>query len=194
MDIQTITMPKQEALEAFRAYRAAVRTRHSQEDAAIMRGYKVLAKGLSVLDLYAAIKRGGVNHLHRPRFAVMRADATRIRMTRQTNGAVSFIRAGHLQSWSRWHRVTIPAGILPPVPGGWEERAAVEADAIVPLVPPRLRPAAALSNYHVLWEAEWENIPPRDPVLLRHLAGALYAVVATWDLTPLERAVLEGRR
>ena len=44
----------------------------------------------------------------------------------------------------------------------------------------------------ILWEAEWETVP-RDPLLLRHLAGGLYAVMASWDLTPLERAVLKGR-
>lgn len=68
--------------------------------------------------------------------------------------------------------------------------------AIVPTIPPRLRPPHNLSGYHILWEAEWgqeDVLPPGDPALLRHLGGDLYAVLAVWDLTPLERSVLAGR-
>ena len=45
---------------------------------------------------------------------------------------------------------------------------------------------------HLLWEPRWERRPrpPGDPALLKHLAGPLYAVLATWDLTPVEQAVL----
>ena len=32
-----------------------------------------------------------------------------------------------------------------------------------------------------------------DPILLRHIAGHMYAVLAQWDLTPLERSVIEKR-
>lgn len=32
-----------------------------------------------------------------------------------------------------------------------------------------------------------------DPALLKHIGGDLYAVLATWDLTELERSVLGGR-
>ena len=67
----------------------------------------------------------------------------------------------------------------------------VECRARVPMIPPRLRADRALANYHILWEAEWIN-PPRDPLLLRHLGKFFYAVLATWDLTPLEQAVLAG--
>lgn len=35
--------------------------------------------------------------------------------------------------------------------------------------------------------------PPGDPALLKHVGGDIYAVVATWDLSPLERLVLSGR-
>jgi hypothetical protein len=36
--------------------------------------------------------------------------------------------------------------------------------------------------------------PDRDPYLLRHLHGDAYAVLAEWDLTPLEQLVMTGRR
>lgn len=42
-------------------------------------------------------------------------------------------------------------------------------------------------------EAQWRPVPPVDPFLLKHLGGTLYVVLAQWDLTPLEQAVLAGR-
>lgn len=67
--------------------------------------------------------------------------------------------------------------------------------AIVPNIPPRLRPKRGLHLYTILWEAEWaiDPVPPVDPALLRHLRGDLYVLCGTWDLTDLERAVLAGR-
>jgi hypothetical protein len=73
--------------------------------------------------------------------------------------------------------------------------------SMVPVVPPKHRPSGAgdLSGYLVLWEVEsweWSQVPPPpgDPALLRHVGGDIYAVLATWDLTELERLVLSGRR
>jgi hypothetical protein len=76
------------------------------------------------------------------------------------------------------------------------ERAAVSGmrlKAMAPTIPPALRPPHHLRNYHLLWEAEWtvgSMIPPGDPALLKHLGGDMFAVLAVWDLSPLERAAL----
>ena len=47
-----------------------------------------------------------------------------------------------------------------------------------------------------LFEAEWSIGPvaPDDPALLRPLGGNLASVICTWDLSPLEKAVLESVR
>jgi len=47
-----------------------------------------------------------------------------------------------------------------------------------------------LDRFHILWEADWHLDPPQDPALLRRLMGDLWVVLAVWDLTSLERAVL----
>ena len=36
-------------------------------------------------------------------------------------------------------------------------------------IPPHLMPVGKLSRYHILWEAEWKRIPPKDPILLQHI-------------------------
>lgn len=189
MNVQTITMSKKDALEAFRAYRKAVRERHSAEDVALMRGYKALAKGRQVLDVHDTFQRAGVDARGRPRLAISRADLGRVEMYYYRDGSARFSRRRgyHWQKGETFYRVLLPAGTLP------ANRASGDASAVVPIIPPRFRPVHALRGYHVLWEAEWEDVP-RDPMLLKHLSGALYAVLAAWDLTELERAVLRGRR
>ncbi len=64
----------------------------------------------------------------------------------------------------------------------------------MPIVPINLRPKRGLANYHILWEAEWHNVVPVDPLLLRRLGkGDLWLVVAAWDLTEVEQAALTAR-
>jgi hypothetical protein len=68
--------------------------------------------------------------------------------------------------------------------------------AMVPHVPPALRPIHSLDGYATLFEVEeWAPDPtaPADPALLKHIGGDLYAVLAVWDLSELERSVLNGR-
>lgn len=65
--------------------------------------------------------------------------------------------------------------------------------AVVPTVPVHLRPAGDLSEYFILFEAEWDKHAPPDPLLLKHVGGQMYSVLAQWDLTDVEKAVLEGR-
>jgi hypothetical protein len=76
----------------------------------------------------------------------------------------------------------------------------VEGFALVPMIPADVRPAEGREkDWFVLWEVErWSNepllaAPDRDPFLLRHVGGDLYAVLAEWNLTDLERAVMAGR-
>jgi hypothetical protein len=64
--------------------------------------------------------------------------------------------------------------------------------ALVPSIPARLRPEN-LKKYWIMWEAEWDVSPPKDPILLSRLGQYTFSVVAQWDLTPVERSVLFGR-
>ena len=98
--------------------------------------------------------------------------------------------------WAESFLVAVDMGrLMSPMPTGY---------AIMPLVPPAgLRLAGGFSGLHehfTLFEVEaWADSPiraqpDRDPYLLRHVAGDLYAVIYEWDLSDLERAVMAGRR
>lgn len=207
MELATIDMPVEDAQRLFEEYRDAVRERHDEEDAQIMRGYKTLAKGQQVINLPQTLRAGGVDLLvirkrwaqgtvgvTVPRLAVARANRTTVWTYGIGNSG-----ACRMQT-KRDPHVNNRVDVLRFVEGtfdagdddGWGPP---RIRAVVPNVPPRLRPRVGLGNFHVLFEAEWglDPEPPVDPALLRHIGGDLYAVIATWDLTELERAVLAGR-
>lgn len=204
MNLTTITEPKEAAQAAFREYRAAFMAERNRIDGELMRGYKALMQGKQLIRLTETIRAGGVDDLGRPRLAIARADEVVIRFSRQRDGSVEFGRdAG--QFWGV--RVTaadrlfrLPAETLPATREGdglpWDR--GERWVATLPIIPPRFRPPYKPENYHLLWEAEWHRPArtraARDPALLKHIGGDLYAVLAVWDLTDLERAVLEMRQ
>lgn len=199
MELATIEMSKAEAREKFLEYKRGIKDRQDAETKQIMDGYKALANGHQVIDIVATIKAGGATeHAARrgaallPNLAVMRADQRWCHVSTDTDGKVVFYNRGDSPKGNeRRNVVRLPAGTIPvntqyiSMWSGWR--------SMVPPVPPGLMPKFGLGNYHVLYEAEWENIAPKDPALLKHIGGDLFVVLAVWDLTELERTVLAGR-
>lgn len=209
MKLDTITMDPAEAKAKAREYREAFRRSRRAEDEAIWRGLKALGRGHSLVDINKAVLGGGEFDNGFPRIAVCQADALWCYLSRTPGGDVCFVpnrpdapdmplspQASRSTTYIRgqlserhWGDSATP---------WWRDRC---YRTQVPLVPPPLRPASAqtLRSYHILWEVEeWaKHTPPRppgDPALLRHVTGSLYAVLAVWDLSDLERAVLGARR
>jgi hypothetical protein len=193
MDLSTITIDPNEARKAVVAYRRALQMDRSdrarQEDEAILRGYREIARGHPIISLRDVIHAGGEYANRLPKLALSRADEPRISVSREANGSLRFGR--RLRESRPRGQVKLPLGTLSRYTGAeaWR-RFPVEGNAIVPIIPPELRPNGSLERYWVLFEAEWQTVAPRDPALLRDLGGGLYAVLATWNLTELERAVL----
>lgn len=190
MNLSTISENKYEARKKYAEYMKAVKERHTAEYAALKNAYRELSRGRQIIDLVATIRTGGVDQLHRPKLAVIRADAKLCWFYYDGNMPV-FSMDG-----SRWSargnekatkRMRLPTGLFGEPSGVNRNR---HSRAVVPSIPPGLMPAGSLERYHILWEAEWESLPV-DPVLLRHLGRNLYVVLAQWGLTPLERAVLQ---
>lgn len=199
MELPSLEMPVQEARKAFLEYRRAVRERHDDEDAQIMRCYRIMTRGYRIIDFREAILRGGFDPNGLPRLAMARADEKKIYLDRQQAGGCT-LRPNY--DGRGWHVVREAASrvwrfadgtLVSLSPEQHQQWKPITFEAIVPNIPPRFRPQHALSNYHIIFEAEWALAhppAPRDPALLKHMGGALYAVLATWSLTPVERAVL----
>lgn len=192
MNVATITMPKDEARERYEAYREALKdVEPTDEDRGVLIGYLALARGRSVLNLNDVIRSSPLDEKGLPKLAAARAHWRWCWVDMQGRGAGQFFQGGSPnRSRPPWHtRILFPTGTFRP-PGNFYH---TRQRALVPTIPPNLRPARALERYVILFEAEWQPVAPKDPLLLRHLTGDLYAVLAAWDLTELERAVLAGR-
>ena len=190
MELHRIKMDPAEARKAVREYRRSRRRWEGPEDEQIVRGYEALAKGRQLISLQAALRTAGLDEAGLPRVAVCRADA-RWCFTEgvQRDGSVIFRMDRVSPSRDETRRLKLPASTFPsPTQVTWETKR-----AMVPIIPAPLRPARSLSRYHILWDVEWRPMPPEDPALLEHVGGDLYTVVAVWNLTPLERAVLAQR-
>lgn len=191
MQVATIDEDRTAARKKYAEYLKAVKDRHSKEYEALKNAYRELSKGKQVIDIVATMQNAGVDHLHRPRLAIVRADAklcwfrwTRLNR-RWSNPNQPTFSASNAWTPPKNKSVIFPRGSFP----SESNQQGRVLRAVVPSIPPSLLPDGDLSKYHILWEAEWETIPV-DPMLLKHLGKNLYVVLATWDLTPLEQAVL----
>lgn len=145
-----------------------------------------------MIQLGQAITAGGFFSLGMPRIAVARSHAHRVRCRKQ-NTTLTF--------WSfRSGGKEVGQTLSVDLPRNLQYRNHEAGTTIVPLVPSEALETAGvrrnmLRHYVTLFEVDvWEPVPPTDPALLKHIAGDLYAVLAAWDLTPLERAVIAGTR
>lgn len=194
MNAPTLTMPQEEAKQRLEEYRASRHHAANAEYRRIAEAYAALAKGTPLLQLSEAFKLAPRDDKGRPRLAIARADAEEVRL-RQWAGAGRYEFGISHNTVYRRIRAHIHVA-LPPV------AADLVGFALVPIIPPAAKAAAKglkPKEVFVLWEVEaWASSssltrPDRDPFLLKRLDDDLYAVLAEWDLTEVERAILAGR-
>ena len=170
MNTEFISMNPTVARQAWQAYRAAIKLRHTKEDEILMRGYKHLAQDKKILDLFEVMKKAGVDSLDRPQLAIARASWEKCWLYKSA-GAVTFSKNRFTRSNVIHNRVDLPDAVLSHSGG-----AIYNLFARVPMIPPQFKPFGSLDNYHILWDAQWEQETPSDPILLRHLGRNIYAV------------------
>lgn len=196
MDLKPFTMSPDAARREFLAYKAAVANSGTAEDSAIMRGYKEIAAGKRVICLRDVMRAGGLKENGYPNLAIARADQARVFVEFAFDGSCKFYSPRVSRRWSRQDYasgtvINVSADAFPDFRRADGSKRRERKQTVVPIVPPQYRPQFSLKNYHVLFEVdEWLLAPPVDPALLKDLGGGLYAVLAVWDLSPLERAVL----
>lgn len=185
MEAEKIHIDRDEARRLYRQYRE-----HShfsgEVDREIMRTYQLIAQGKVVIKALESIKTAGLDAEGLPKLAIARATAKRCYLDLWCNGQARFSDVRHQRYVRDYH--DLPAGTFARRSQHLNNR-----EAIVPVIPIYLRPKQALHRYHILWEADWHQVP-RDPFLLRRIGkGDLWLVVAAWDLTDVERAALATR-
>lgn len=170
--------------------------------------YYHLALGKKLIDVGQAIREGGFDDDMRPRLAIARADRRQICFTWPWWDDRGAFNANLHESAGQQHETLIERvnfnrrhGVVKYHDNARTLRYQpdIKVYALVPLVPPIHRPKAPLAQFHILWEVErWAEQrigakPPVDPYLLQRIAGDIFEIVAEWDLTEVERLVMEGR-
>ena len=200
MEATHVTVERDEAERLYRKYKEH-QAYSSPIDWEIQRTYQLLAQGKVVIKAIESVVKSGVDEKGLPKLALGRATLKEVHLQRNVDGS------GLMTSTTGWRQpkrdtfnyradtFTFPTETFPMRTWGAGGREPVSwPRAQVPLIPIHLRPRRALQNYHILWEAEWQPIPPRDPYLLRRIGDAdLWLVVAHWDLTEVERGALATR-
>lgn len=193
MNVETATVKVDyfQATRAYTAYRQAIKeNRATKDDVQLARAYHALLRGKKVIDVGVALTTGGLDARNLPKLAVSRADWPLVWVSRSASTDWRYQFSSREYQWGRKPKGEVAVRL--PIPPQ-DTRA---ARAQVPLIPPQFRPKGSLSEYHILFEPNWEPQPPDpDPLLLKRLDndGLLFVVLAAWDLTPLEQAVLRAR-
>jgi len=190
MDLATITAKsRHEALDRHRLYARAAKRRSEAYLGELKRAYWHLARGRGIVDMRQAFAKAGLNAQGDPKLAISRADRDVVRFRKDDHGA------GVFENFLRTPALALPEGTFPGWPptekSGLILRRYVETK--VPIIPAEFLPEGKLSRYHLLWEVERWDAVPSDPALLLRLSRNLFAVMATWELTDLERAIVRGR-
>lgn len=196
MHTPLITEDAARARDQLAAYNRQLQRRDDPEYQAIAAGYAELAAGRPLLNLRECFATVPLDSRGRPRLAIARADRRTVTLflMHGRNRAFFDTRKNNLTSRTLMIEVEVPT---------LTEHRPWCSYALVPMIPAAVRAEIPRgtkdASCHILWEVEeWSDTPlgqqaDRDPYLLRHLGGDLYIVLAEWDLSMLERAVMARR-
>lgn len=212
MQVEELSLPQKQAEEEFNALKEAfkrnakLRKEEIRKDLFAVYGH--LRHGKKIIDIYESFKKAGVNEDGDPKLAICRADGKQCFCVKTEDGG-AILSIKRLDRWLRSPRKTYADVKLPAGTFQWTTKDLVlpvsthniknpVIRCLVPIIPAKIlikEVKASLRNYHILWEVEkWKPEPPKDPILLKQLTTNLFGVLATWNLTPLERAIIRGRR
>lgn len=182
MDVTTISVPREYALNKLEEYSHIQSEKRLQEDTELRRMWK-WAADYPLINVAQVLKEQGVRENGHPKLALAKADWETCHFSRWDNDYSSSARYH-----SKKYAIELPINTYSyPDVLGW-----FRLQISVPHIPPHLRPDDDLSHYHILFEVEKWTEYPADPFLLRQISGWVFAVIGEWDLTELERSILSG--
>ena len=193
-----------EAGETANRYQEQFEKTRDPRDRELAHVYRCLAQGKQLISVNKAMQVAGVRANGEPVLAIAAANAKWVWYVhdggwfKDPDGNGQHLKSGFVSDYSinpnerkrSLHRASrkdtwlFSREFFPVRPKEFQLRARV------PIVPVKLRPKIALSNFQILWEADWQKAPV-DPLLLRRVTSDMYEVIAEWDLTEVERLVLE---
>ncbi len=211
MEVEMLAMPQKKAQEEFEALRQLLKQDQRRRKDQIYRDFQAvyghLRYGKKIIDIYDSFKKAGLNEDGDPRLAICRADAKECYCQKHEDGSAIFSLDRNIDYWDPARKtlndVKLPSGTFQ-----WQKKDPSHSlhrwniknervKTIVPIIPAKIlvnEVKVLLKNFHIIWEVpEWKPVPPKDPILVKQLTPNLFGVLATWDLTELERAIIRGR-
>jgi hypothetical protein len=198
--VKEFDIPKEKAYKAWKEHVSLLKTKSDEGLKILKSAYYHASKGHKIIDIYQSMESAGLDKDGWPNLAICRADGEEACFQRRAKGAGLF----HHEALS-WrvgpnrNSVQLPQGTFMDMPRDeWPHERNNQRYAVVPTIPAEHHPTGQLERYYILWEVEkWHEssqipVPPIDPFLLKRLSRNLFAVLAEWDLTELERAVIKG--
>lgn len=187
MNVATLEMEPEVAREKLKAYRARKHKDAEQEYAAAITLLEAVQKGHQVINVGDAIAECPRDEKGRPMLAIARADRREVEFfSRSWQSSYTFNCAKVTETDSLTKTFIRPSLLK-----------AHRGYATVPMVPADVRPETGqLKDWYILFEVEqWHDMPivdpPIDPLLLEHIQGDFYRIIAEWDLTEIERAAMQ---
>lgn len=201
-------MKPEEAEVHYKEYLELVKTRKEKYLEDLKKTYHHLSKDHKVLDIFEVFKNAGVDERGEPKLGIAPASAKEIIFKKGSMGSGTFTATDR---WSRAYKsdVYLPTNTFPTFPEehngairryrldtGTVPRADIES--LVPVIPAHILPEGDLKNYYILFEVkEWyepkkASYSKGGPYLLKRINNNAFAVLAEWDVTDLEVAVLRG--
>jgi len=190
MKIDKISVPKNKAKELWLQYHQAITEKNYKYLKEMKSLYFHLKNGRKVIDIYEAFKNAGLNQFNQPKLAISRADKKEVFVELRPNGSCKFSDEIWKEKWS----VYLPEGTFTyPETLKFSYFNPLTYNTKVPIVPPLFLPRSHLRNYHILFEVEnWKSVT-KDPILIKRITRNLFVILAFWNLSPLEKALIKGR-
>lgn len=200
--VEKIIIPEEQAKVEWKRYCELLKKRKDKHLKIMKESMYFAKQGKALINVYDVMNKSGLNKNNEPRLAIARADINEVRFEKLDTGSGSFLME---HGWNRsgWSTdVHLPQKIFKVQ---WERN--LRADGTpnwqikdkefktkVPLIPAELMPEGDLKNYYILWEVKlWETLPePKDPFLLKRISENMFVILGAWDITELERAIIEG--
>jgi hypothetical protein len=151
MELSTIEMPKELAEERLKAYRELLKTERTQQDERIARGYRVLARGLPIIELSKSVMAGGFFDNGLPKIAIARADSQDCWVEHEHRSDYVYTS----KSPGRWSQDfnrgalvnSVSVRVTLPNAPGWQRGHKRFGHTIMPIIPPQHRPTKNRLHY-----------------------------------------------
>lgn len=187
-ELGLLEVDKEKAETEYKKYLKACKGQSYPHFQKMKKVYYQLKKGYQVIDLNQAMEKAGLNEKCEPILAIARADMKKVTFRRDFSYGTGFYERLNRSNWNPSFKKVYEAGKT--VFG--DNLTTKDLETSVPPIPPEHLPNGNPHNFHILFEVkDWAEITT-DPILLKHISGSLFVVLAKWDISKVEQMVLRG--